>query len=103
MTDTAGALSPNDYISAGAAARRLGYKPNTLAKWRSQGYGPCFRKDRRKISYRVGTLDEWATANDGFANTAQVTFARQLPPSHPSETPRSGGTAGAQRTQPQVH
>jgi hypothetical protein len=95
MNNDAGAPGLNDYISAEAAARRLGYKPQTLAKWRSQGYGPSFRKDRRKISYRVGTLDAWATANDGYSNTAQVIFERMKVSPMPSGSLASGVTVGA--------
>lgn len=45
-----------------AAARRLGVKPCTLLKWRSQGCGPVFSKRGRKVIYCPADLDAYERA-----------------------------------------
>ena len=43
-------------VSTNEAARILGLKPNTLAKWRVSGGGPIFVSMGRAVRYRVADL-----------------------------------------------
>lgn len=40
----------------------LGVPVATLAKWRSEGYGPRYAKVGRHVRYRISDLDLWLDA-----------------------------------------
>lgn len=58
-------LSPDDLLDPAGAGKYLGGRGApvsipTLARWRSEGYGPRFhRVGLRRIRYRVRDLDAW--------------------------------------------
>lgn len=49
-------------LTEAEAADRLGFKPQTLRKWRHTGRGPKFLQpegERAPVRYRERDLDEW--------------------------------------------
>ncbi|MGN7614602.1 helix-turn-helix transcriptional regulator [Magnetococcales bacterium HHB-1] len=45
------------------AAELLGVRPQTLAKWRTEGTGPPFIKMGKTVVYQISALKEWLQAN----------------------------------------
>lgn len=63
-TATVVALTPAR-VSSDAAARYLGYEPQTLTNWRNLGKGPRFVRDGKpgsRVFYLVSDLDAWLDA-----------------------------------------
>jgi excisionase family DNA binding protein len=59
-------LSQQPYLRPAEAARLLGLKPSTLAKWRSAGTGPRYtRSGPRLIIYRRADLDAFLEQRTG--------------------------------------
>jgi helix-turn-helix protein len=50
------------YLTTDEAATHLNLSPRTLAKLRTIGGGPRFRKFRRRVMYAPADLDAWANA-----------------------------------------
>ena len=46
----------DELVTTSEAAKNLGLKPNTLAKWRVSGAGPIYVTMDRAIRYRVSDL-----------------------------------------------
>lgn len=61
-TTTTAAPSQIKYLDPRAAALYLCLAPATLAKWRTEGRGPTFRRFGGRIRYAVVDLDTWAAA-----------------------------------------
>ena len=59
-----------DCLRAAAAADWLGYKPETLRKWRQERRGPAYEKRRRAVFYRVADLR--ATGYNDYADTVVI-------------------------------
>lgn len=57
-------------LSTHAAAERTGLARQTLAKLRSIGGGPPFRKLGAKVFYPVAELDSWIESHPLRASTA---------------------------------
>lgn len=57
-------LSPTGakFLDPRAAALYLCLATATLAKWRTEGRGPTFRKFGGRVRYAVADLDAWAAA-----------------------------------------
>ena len=71
-TATVVALTPAR-VSSVAAARYLGYEPQTLVNWRNLGKGPRFVRDGRpgsRVFYRVADLDAWLEEQVAKSNAA---------------------------------
>jgi excisionase family DNA binding protein len=46
-------------LTEAEAADRLGFKAETLRKWRAQGKGPAYLKLGRSIRYRLADVEAW--------------------------------------------
>jgi predicted DNA-binding transcriptional regulator AlpA len=57
-------------LSNKEAARLLGFNPNTLVKWRMNGFGPRFLKLGRHVRYRERELELWLNDRT-FSSTTQ--------------------------------
>lgn len=57
-------------LSPGEAAATLGRKPQTMARWRCEGFGPKFVRVGGRIAYRVDDLEAWI-ASRVVSSTAQ--------------------------------
>ncbi len=59
-------------VPTAAAARLLGFKPNTLEKMRIAGTGPRYLKLGRAVRYRVADLEEYMNARSVQSTSEQV-------------------------------
>lgn len=59
------------FYSPSEAAEYLGLSASTLAKMRSRGDGPVFRKFGGRIRYSIQDLDAWAERH-AATSTSQV-------------------------------
>lgn len=80
-------------------AELIGYKPSTLAVWRSQGKGPPYTKVGNTVRYRSDVLQDWITAGrtirrgiEEGANCHEIAKTRTKRPRG-----RAGATIRAQR------
>lgn len=48
------------YVKEREAAEMLSLSPNTLARWRSEGRGPIFRKFEGAVRYCIDDLRKYA-------------------------------------------
>jgi hypothetical protein len=53
---------PRGYGTRAEVADYLGYKPQTLANWKSQGKGPRCTGEGRNLRYRWADVEEWDRA-----------------------------------------
>lgn len=51
---------PRGYGTRAEVAAYLGFKPQTLANWKSQGKGPRPIGEGRNLRYRWADVEEWA-------------------------------------------
>lgn len=51
-----------ELLDTDTAARRLGIRPATLRRWRTQGQGPPYLKIGALVYYEVDELRRWITA-----------------------------------------
>lgn len=66
-------IFPDGRMTPKAAAAYLGYRPGTLANWRTKGEGPRFIKCKTKIFYHQTDVEEWRKSESGICvSTAQA-------------------------------
>ena len=53
------APSPSHALDERDAGRYIGYKPDTLRKWRREGTGPAYIRCNRSVRYLLADLDAW--------------------------------------------
>ena len=62
--DTLNNLNDN-ILNEREVAARLGVGQSTLARWRTQGYGPAIvRLSVRRIGYRASEIDRWLRSRE---------------------------------------
>jgi predicted DNA-binding transcriptional regulator AlpA len=64
-------ITPDELLSAEAAAAELHLQPGTLTTWRASGRGPNFVKIGRAIFYRRSDIAEWLGAQHQQPVTAK--------------------------------
>ena len=62
MSDVKSKTLPDGRMDRASAARYLGYKPQTLAKWAMQGKGPRYVRVGGRIFYFLRDLDAFIQA-----------------------------------------
>jgi hypothetical protein len=60
------------------AAKYIGVAPQTLNRWRVEGFGPHFLKLGARVLYDQRDLDRWLDANR-FRSTSEVMESWQSP------------------------
>ena len=68
-----GAQTLNPMFNTKQAASYLGYKSDTLRKWRQQGKGPVFLKRGRDVRYRLSDLNAFIPG-ESYSNTAEAYY-----------------------------
>lgn len=58
-------------LTTAEAARRLGFAPSTLNKWRITGRGPSFLKLGRSVRYSLSDLDAFLSAPNCKSSKSQ--------------------------------
>ncbi|MEO1018094.1 MAG: helix-turn-helix domain-containing protein [Pseudomonadota bacterium] len=67
-------------------ASMLGVTAETLLRWRSQGYGPPYRKRGRRVVYVREQVEEWDEAQTVYPGSSQP--GQQSPSARKGEGPR---------------
>lgn len=65
-------VTTSTILNTRAAAIRVGLARQTLAKLRSEGGGPAFRKLGSRVFYTVEALDEWVASHPLRTSTAKA-------------------------------
>lgn len=56
--------APESYWTPEQTAEFLGRRPQTLARWRVEGFGPPFCRFGRRVMYRASAVTDWALAQE---------------------------------------
>jgi predicted DNA-binding transcriptional regulator AlpA len=65
-------MGPAKFLDTEAASEYVDFKPATLNRWRSQGFGPKFIRICGRIRYREQDLDEWLSSFTPVGTTAEA-------------------------------
>ncbi|WP_159713305.1 helix-turn-helix transcriptional regulator [Geminicoccus flavidas] len=64
-----GAADDDRLLTPAEAAERLRLRPQTLARWRVEGFGPVFVKLGGRIAYPARELASWIASNRQHSTT----------------------------------
>jgi hypothetical protein len=67
---TGGAAADDHLLTPAEAAERLRLRPQTLARWRVEGFGPVFVKLGGRVAYPARELAGWITSNRQHSTTS---------------------------------
>lgn len=73
LADVLRTMQTKDVMTEAEAAEYLGFAPNTLRQWRTEGVGPRYCNPTGSVRYRRDALDAW------LASGAAVTAAPRRP------------------------
>lgn len=68
LTEVMRAMRTKSVMTEAEAAEYLGFAPNTLRQWRTEGIGPRYCNPTGSVRYRREALDDWLAK--GTAATA---------------------------------
>jgi predicted DNA-binding transcriptional regulator AlpA len=69
---TGGAAENDRLLTPAEAAERLRLRPQTLARWRVEGFGPVFVKLGGRVAYPAVELASWIASNRQHSTTSVV-------------------------------